>query len=206
MRISLDDQEVYSKLFLCGPDPGEDFTKIINTQWGYQNISGKDYKTVLPSDGQRLIFRNTEGDWMTFNRITLKSEDEEIVIIPGNTKWGSLQDSYTITSEGTVTGSDGKPSLGLGGLTGTLEMAKREKIPVMIQEFGVFNQTPHDVTIDYLNDLVKVFRDYDIGYVMWNMTGSMGIINSGRTDCVYEQYRGEQLDRAMTTILQGNGK
>jgi hypothetical protein len=41
---------------------------------------------------------------------------------------------------------------------------------------------------------------------MWNLIGTMGIINSERADCSYEQYRGKQLDREMTTILQSSGK
>jgi endoglucanase len=76
----------------------------------------------------------------------------------------------------------------------------------MIQEFGVYNQTPHQVTLDYLTDVVSVLNKNNVGYAMWNMIGSMGIINSGRADCTYEQYRGKQIDREMTTILQSTAK
>ena len=37
----------------------------------------------------------------------------------------------------------------------TFKTARSEKIPVMIQEFGVYNQTPHDVTLSYLTDVVS---------------------------------------------------
>ncbi len=67
LQIKLDDAEILNKDFLCGPDPGEDWTQIISTEWGYQNISGKDYSVTLPADGSRLTITNTDGDWMTFN-------------------------------------------------------------------------------------------------------------------------------------------
>jgi len=205
LQIRLDETEIYNKEFICGSDPGEDWTEIILTQWGYQNISGKDYSAVLPAAGTRLTIANTAGDWMSFNKISIKSGTDEVAIIPARTEWGSKQDTYKITSEGKITDKDGNPILALTGLTNTLETARSENIPIMVQEFGVFNQTPHDVTISYLEDVVSVLNANNTGFAMWNMIGTMGIIDSGRGDCLYEPYRGMQLDREMVAILQGNG-
>jgi aryl-phospho-beta-D-glucosidase BglC (GH1 family) len=206
LQIKLNDSEIYSKAFLCGSDPGVDWTEILLTQWGYQNISGKDYSVVLPSNGTRVTITNTVGDWMTYNKITIKSGTGELVIIPANTTWGSKQDTYKITSEGKITDINGNPVVALSSLNNSLEIAGSENIPVMIQEFGVYNKTPHDVTLGYLTDVVSVFNKRKVGYAMWNLIGSMGIVNSGRADCTYEQYRAKQLDRAMTTIMQSTGK
>jgi len=41
---------------------------------------------------------------------------------------------------------------------------------------------------------------------MWNMIGTMGIINSGRSDMTYEPYRGKLLDRELTNIMQSSGR
>jgi hypothetical protein len=206
LQIKLDDSEIYKKVFICGSDPGTDWTQIISTQWGYQNISGKDYSVALPSDGSRLTITNTNGDWMTINKITITTGTGDLVIVPSNTSWGSKQDTYKITSEGKITDVNGNPVLALGALITNLEYAKSEDIPVMIQEFGVYNKTPHSVTIGYLTDVVSVFNKYHLGYAMWNMIGTMGIINSERTDFTYEPYRGKQLDSQMVTIMQSTGK
>jgi aryl-phospho-beta-D-glucosidase BglC (GH1 family) len=206
MQIKLDASEVYNKAFTCSADPGEDWTKIILTQWGYQNISGKDYSAVLPSDGTRLTISNIDGDWMTFNKISIRSGANEIVIIPSNTAWGSKQNTYKITSEGKITDTDGNPVLALNTLDKNLKSAKTDGIPVMIQEFGVYNQTPHNVALAYLTDVVSILNKNKIGFAMWNMIGSMGIINSDRADCTYEPYWGLQIDREMTTILQSTGR
>jgi aryl-phospho-beta-D-glucosidase BglC (GH1 family) len=202
LQILLDDVEIMNKDFICGEDPGEDWTRIIPTEWGYQNISGKDYSVTLPSDGSRLTITNTDGDWMTFNSLTVRSGAEKVVIIPANTSWGSMQDTYKLTAEGKITDIDGKPVVAMGNIISTLETARAENIPVMIQEFGVYNKTPHDVTAAYLEDIVSVFIQNHVGYAMWNLIGTMGIINSERTDVTYEPYRGKQLDRELASIMQ----
>jgi aryl-phospho-beta-D-glucosidase BglC (GH1 family) len=202
LQIKLDDNEILKKEFICSDNLGEDWTQIISTEWGYQNISGKDYSVTLPSDGGKLTITNTDGDWMTFNSLTIRSGIEKVVIIPANTTWGSMQDTYKITSEGKITDVDGNPVVALGSITASLETAKAENIPVMIQEFGVYNKTPHDVTAAYLSDVVAVFNKNHVGFAMWNLIGTMGIINSERTDMTYEPYRGKLLDRELTNIMQ----
>jgi len=204
LQIKLDDVEILNKEFICGPDLDEDWTVINQTEWGYQNISGKDYSVILPNNGQKLTISNIEGDWMTINQITIKTGNTEIDIIPGNTSWGSTQDTYIITNEGQITEADGSPILALGSLNETLELAKSEQIPVMVQEFGVYNQTPHDVTLAYLSDVVLLFNSYQIGFSLWNLSGTFGILDSDRNDCSYTSYRGKQLDMEMANILQGN--
>jgi aryl-phospho-beta-D-glucosidase BglC (GH1 family) len=206
LQIKLDDAEIYSKAFLCGADLGQDWTQIISTEWGYQNISGKDYSVTLPSDGTKLTFTNADGDWMTYNRMIIRSGVNKVTLIPGNTTWGSTQDTYKITPEGKITDVNGNTVVAIGGITKTLEDAKAEDIPVMIQEFGVYNKTPHDVTVAFLTDVVSVFNSHHVGYAMWNLIGTMGIINSERTDVTYEPYRGKLLDRDLTTIMQSQAK
>jgi hypothetical protein len=206
LQVRLDNSEIFNKTFLCGPDLGDDWTEIVPTQWGYQNISNKDYSVVLPADGSRLTITNTVGDWMIYSKITIKSANSELVIIPANTTWGSKQDTYKITSDGKITDINGNPMIPLRNLNNTLATAKSENIPVMIQEFGVHNQTPHNVTLAYLTDAVSVFNKNKVGYAMWNLIGSFGIINSERSDCTYEPYKSNLLDREMTTVIQSTGK
>jgi hypothetical protein len=158
---------------------------------------------VLPSGGTRLAFSNTDGDWLTVNKITIRfGATDSIVIIPANTTWGARQNTYRITTERKITDTGGNPVVALSSLNNALKMAGEENIPVMVQEFGVFNKTPHSVALAYLSDVVSILNRNKTGYAMWNLIGTMGIINSGRFDCSYEEYRGMLLDREMTTVIQ----
>jgi aryl-phospho-beta-D-glucosidase BglC (GH1 family) len=203
LTIKLDGELIYEKNFVTGPDKGDDWTEIILTQWGYQNISRKDYSVTLPSDGSELVIENSFGDWMTYNSLTIKSNNDTISLIPGNTAWGEKQGTYIVTNTGNLTAENGDPILLLGTLTDVIEEARQAGIPLMIQEFGVHNQTPHSVSIRYLSDVVSVFNENELGFALWNLNGSFGIIDSGRDDCDYESYRGHQLDRALLDVLKG---
>ena len=204
LQIMLDDTEIYSKNFVCGPDLGEDWTEINLTEWGYQNYSNKDYSIILPAGGSKLTISNTVGDWMTMNKITISTANYKNEITPGNTSWGSMQDSYKISADGEITYIDGSPVLALGDLKETLETAKSVQIPVMVQEFGVYNKTPHTVTLDYLSDVVDMYNEYNVGYALWNLINDFGILDSDRMDCDYTLYNNRQLDQKMLDILKGN--
>ena len=76
---------------------------------------------------------------------------------------------------------------------------------LFVGEFGAHNQTPHDVTLRWLADLLGVFKELGIGWALWNMNGSFGIMDSGRKDVAYEDFHGHKLDRKMLDILQRYG-
>jgi hypothetical protein len=86
-----------------------------------------------------------------------------------------------------------------------VETATLNNIPIMVQEFGVYNQTPHQVSVAFLSDLSNFFRENDLGWALWNLTGSFGILDSSRPDCNYESYQGYKLDREMLDALTKSG-
>lgn len=72
----------------------------------------------------------------------------------------------------------------------------------MVGEFGAYNKTPHDVTLRWMEDMLINWKEQDWGWAMWNLRGSLGIIDSKREDVQYESFAGGQLDRKMLTLLQ----
>ncbi|MFP4052988.1 MAG: glycoside hydrolase family 5 protein [Phycisphaerae bacterium] len=71
-------------------------------------------------------------------------------------------------------------------------------------EMGCYNRTPHDVALAWLGDLLEVLGERNIGWGLWNLDGSFGILNSGREDVEYEDFHGEKLDRKMLELLQAH--
>lgn len=205
LRIKGGSKVVYSKKFVCGPELGDDFTQIVETQWGYQNFSNKDFSVTLAEPVESLTFENASGDWMTINSITITSGENSKTYHLSDGSWGKMQATYTIDEAGNLKTTDGEDLLPFEDYRRNFSLAREHQIPVMIQEFGVHNQTPHDVTIAFLTDLSRFFREYEMGWALWNLTGSFGIFNSGRTDCSYETYEGFKLDRAMLDALTKTG-
>jgi endoglucanase len=76
--------------------------------------------------------------------------------------------------------------------------------PVHVGEWGCVPQTPHEVCLAWMGDLLALWKEAGWGWSMWNLRGGFGIIDSGRTDVVYEDFRGHKLDRQMLELLLAN--
>ncbi|MBE0655292.1 MAG: cellulase family glycosylhydrolase, partial [Bacteroidales bacterium] len=202
LQIKAGQTVIYSKKFVCGADTGADFSQIVNTEWGYQNISNKDFNVTLAAPATSISLENVSGDWMTVNSITIHQGDKQVTLVLSNDSWGEKQSTYVLEN-GKLKTTDGEDLLPFGTYQENVEIAREHNIPFMVQEFGVYNKTPYPVTIAFLSDLMDFFRENNIGWALWNFNGSFGILNSGRTDCPYESWNGYKLDRAMLDVLNG---
>lgn len=72
---------------------------------------------------------------------------------------------------------------------------------VMVGEFGVYKETPNAVTLAWLEDVLKELKRRNVGWALWNFRGPFGLLDSGRADVVYEDFRGHKLDRRMLELL-----
>lgn len=69
-------------------------------------------------------------------------------------------------------------------------------------EGGVFNRTPHAVTLAWLRDVLEILSAAGIGFALWNFRGSFGVLDAGRKDVAYEDWRGHLLDRKLLDLLR----
>ena len=75
-------------------------------------------------------------------------------------------------------------------------------VSVHVGEWGVFNKTPHDVALAWMRDSLSVWKSAGWGNALWEFRGSFGVMDSGRADVKYEDYRGHKLDRKMIELLK----
>ena len=73
---------------------------------------------------------------------------------------------------------------------------------VMVGEWGAHNKTPHEIVLSWMEDTLKLYKEFNLGWALWNFIGSFGIIDSGRTDVKYENINGYMVDRKMLELLQ----
>jgi len=78
----------------------------------------------------------------------------------------------------------------------------RQGIGVHCGECGCYNKTPHDVFVAWFTDVMDILKGHNIGYALWNFRGSFGILDSGRADVDYEDWKGHKLDRRLLALLQ----
>lgn len=73
---------------------------------------------------------------------------------------------------------------------------------VHVGEFGVYNRTPHDVALAFLEDLLALWEAAGWGWALWNFRGPFGVLDSEREDVDYEDWHGHDLDREMLDLLR----
>ncbi len=81
-----------------------------------------------------------------------------------------------------------------------IELTKKG-VGVHCGECGAWNKTPHDVFIAWFTDVLSILSENKIGFALWNFIGDFGVLNSGRTDIVYEDWQGHKLDRKLLNLL-----
>jgi endoglucanase len=56
----------------------------------------------------------------------------------------------------------------------------------------------------WMGDLLALWKEADWGWVMWNLRGEFGIVDSEREDVAYENFHGHKLDRRTLELLLAN--
>jgi hypothetical protein len=75
-------------------------------------------------------------------------------------------------------------------------------VGVHVGEFACYNRTPHAVALAWMEDWLANWKKAGWGWALWNFRGSMGILDSGRTDVQYADFHGHKLDEKMLQLLQ----
>ena len=71
-------------------------------------------------------------------------------------------------------------------------------------EAGCYHHTPHAVFLAWFREVLGVLGGHGIGWALWNFRGSFGVLDSGRSDVDYTDWRGHRLDEALLALLQAS--
>jgi endoglucanase len=75
-------------------------------------------------------------------------------------------------------------------------------VQVHVGEWGCYNKTPHEPALAWMEDSLSLWKEAGWGFALWNLRGSFGVMDSDRSDVVYEDYQGHKLDRKMLELLR----
>jgi aryl-phospho-beta-D-glucosidase BglC (GH1 family) len=210
-RIYANGSQIYKHVFVPGAGTGEWKEVIYQSQWDcYQNIYDKDYSTTLTADANEISLQVKEGDWMTFTELHIKppasSGLPETIAQPGITDWGVPQATFEWQPDKAYMQLVQAPAgfenfyIQNGFIQQWVDL-KNAGVPVHVGEWGVYRFTPHDVTLAFMEDRLRMMQWAGLGWALWEFRGSFGILDSGREDVKYENYHGHKLDREMLNLL-----
>ncbi len=190
-----------------GPGEGDWQTVIYKPEWNcYQNFYHKDETVEIPVGTRAIQFRVTEGDWMSLEEIGFRCESAPAeCVIACQTSWGDnpLNLKYGIQNGRGVWNGLAAKDREWHWREYVKPWQEWEKIGgVMVGEFGAFNRTPHDVVLRWMRDLMTNWKTAGWGWALWNFRGSIGVVDSGRTDVDYVDFYGHKLDKKMMDLLQ----
>jgi len=81
---------------------------------------------------------------------------------------------------------------------------EKKGVGIIVGEWGAFNQTPHDVTLRWMEDCLKIWKEYNWGWALWQFKGSFGVAESYRKDVTYSTLfeKGPMFDLKMLELLK----
>jgi endoglucanase len=82
------------------------------------------------------------------------------------------------------------------------KVLERKGVGVHVGEWGAYQYTPHPTVLAWMRDSLELWKEAGWGWALWNFRGSFGILDSGRKDVAYEDFKGHKLDRKMLELLQ----
>ena len=78
----------------------------------------------------------------------------------------------------------------------------RKGVGVHCGECGCYNKTSHAVFLAWFRDVLDILTEHNIGFALWNFSGSFGILDSGRADVDYQDFHGHKLDSGLLALLR----
>lgn len=209
LNVLADGTLVDTLTFTPGPGDGDWSEVIYAPEWDvYQNIYDREYTVSIPAGTQQLTISPQDGDWLTISSLRLTDSSGDLTFSPNIVEWGAQQTHLKV--EGglllplTPTGVTGRdvlleylePWLAYRDAGGT----------IFAGEFGAHNRTPHDVTLAWMSDMLTIYQEESIGWALWNLEGSFGIIDSQRADVSYVPFTWDSgqtanLDQGLLDVL-----
>lgn len=207
-QVTADGEEIFKKKYVCGSESKEGEKIVYKPEYKiYQNEYQQTLSVTLPHSAKRIQIKNIEGDWMTIRGLTMQLSPNvppySFMLVPD---WGTKQSTYVYDEK--------NPSdPWSGGAKVDRMWLMQDKIPawkdleskgvgVIVGEWGCYNKTPYPVTMRWMEDNLRNFKELGWGWSLWNLYGSFGIIDSERPGAVYEDFEGHKLDRKMLELLQ----
>ncbi len=172
--------------------------------WQYHRPVGpRAFRVLLTQPVRELAIENVKGDWLEFDSLTLRIPGREPATTMTDSSWGRRQAAHDVTPDGRITPAAGiSPAQPLRDYLKPWREIAAQGEAVFVGEWGCFNRTPHPVALAWMQAWLEQWHEARFGWALWNFRGSFGVLDSGRTDVVYEDWRGHKLDRKMLTLLQ----
>lgn len=208
LKISADGKLLAEKNFRCGPGAGEWKKVVYVEQWKtYQNLYDYDVTGTVPGGAKKISIEVGDGDWLTWSELELTPQGgKPTTILPTTMDWGQAPAPLALNKDFSPdfskgTGVEDADSLWAEYIA-PWKALEAQGVGILVGEWGVYNKTPHDVTLRFDEAVLSNWKKAGWGWALWNLTGDFGPFDSNRADVTYESLEGHLCDREMLDLLQ----
>ena len=215
-RISADGTTLKDVVLKQPEGPG--WTNVVyKKEWKiYQSDYVAPIEVELLQPAKQLKLEMVQGDWFVVNSLEIDSCSGQKAKLVFDSSWGEPRGHHLrftgwkgVSSFAVVGGEAAKPpryaDAGMEYLYRKLlqpwDEAVEQGVFCMTGECGVYKYTPHAIALDCLEDYLRLWKERNMGWALWNLRGGFGILDSERADVDYEDFRGHKLDRKMLDLL-----
>lgn len=181
---------------------------VYKSEWNvHQGRCTDEFKAELPKGARRLTVSIPSGDWAQLSSLAFTAKDGRMARMGFEQTWGKTNAVFRFTGFGAGQGILPRH----GALSGRDYLQKTildywqpafdANVFAMVGEFGAYNRTPHTLVLTWMEDNLKLWKEHNLSWALWNFRGSFGVLDSGRTDVAYEDFHGHKLDRKMLDLL-----
>jgi len=195
--------------FPLEPKKGEGWSNAdYKEEWKiYQADCEKTLEVLIPEGKSTVDISIIKGDWAALDQITLSGTGNQKAVLAFESSWDKANPVITFKGFGNhspfhVAGMSDGVSYLRANIMEPWEQAAKDGNFVMVGEFGAYQYTPHGIVLDWMEDYLKIWKESNISWALWNFTGSFGVLDSNRKDVAYEDFHGHKLDRQMLDLLQ----
>ena len=207
LKVMAGDMNILEKEF--NPETDETLESFYNEEnESYEGVYLKSFKFTVPEGTEKLSIKLEGGNWITYGKVTVYPQGDDpdtIDIIPGNI-WGGEPVPVEIKEDGFVAvahpDADWDSIYRADHLDPWIDFKNKHDIGIMVGEWGVYHKAPHDITLEWMNDMLDAWEEHNLGWAMWNFRGSFGVADSDRPGAEYEEINGVEVDTAMMRILR----
>ncbi len=204
LRAQADDREIGRRRLDGAAEPMEWERDPGEKRWAiYRSRTGVVWSVTLPSVARRVSLDAVSGDWVLIREVRLQWPGAPQRSFGAIAEWGLTQGVWQVSQDGRILPPPRtEPDQPLKEyLRPWIDIAAQGE-EVFVGEFGCYNKTPHDVALAWMRSWLELWKQAGFGWALWNFRGSFGVLDSGREDVQYEDWRGHKLDRKMLHLLQ----
>lgn len=173
------------------------------SQWRIYHTDYRRPVDVPVPEGVRMIRVEVgNGDWLTLDGVEFIDRHGQRALLAMVSEWGRRQPGVRLDGMTLRADSEASDAWLRRELLEPWEPALRAGIPVFVGEWGVYNKTPHDVALRWMEDCLRLWKEQGWGWALWNFRGPFGVLDSDRPDVEYVPHAGHRLDARMLELLQ----